>query len=336
MKSCSILLFAFLTGCYSCHGSSAESKFEICSDVSIPATAKSAGAIAWAGDSVAYVVTDDRPSKLYEFKLAFDDNRVLESVEASLLGTPQNAVDSEAIDYDFANRTIWIAHEVGSSILNYDVKDSTFKVIGKVPMPDIISKARTGRSLESLALSKDGLTLFTCTEEALRCDGPGATRSNGTWVRLIKFTRATPAAEWVEAGQWAYMTEKIQGGPWKTKSGDASRNGVSALTIANDGTLYLLERDFSTRFLPVMDCRIYEIDFSKATDVRKLSTLSGEEKFEPVTKKEVFRVCGLAMYEGLCNGPMLKDGSESFFLCSDGGRGTPARILQIKTKAPKK
>ncbi len=329
MKRLLLPLVIVMMGCALCQGISAESQYEICSDVAIPQSAKTAGAIAWAGNPTAYVVTDDRPSKLYEFKLNFDEDNVLKFVTATLIGTPQNAIDSEAIDYDFASGSVWIAHEVGSSILNYDLKDKSLAPISKVTMPAIISNARKGRSLESLAISQDGLTLFTCSEESLRCDGPNTTRKNGSWIRLMKFVRSSVNSQWKESGQWAYMTEKIQGGPWKTKTGDATRNGVSALTLTRGGTLLLLERDFSTRFFPVMDCRIYEIDFSNATDVTNLASLVGEEKFTPVSKKEVFRVCGLAMYEGLCNGPIMKDGRESFFLCSDGGRGTPARILQI-------
>lgn len=331
MKRVLLPLLIATTGCAVCQSLSTESKFEVCSEVSLPQTAKTAGALTWAGDDTAYIVTDDRPSKLYQVKLNFDKDLVLKSVAATLIGTPQNAVDSEAIDYDFATKSIWIAHEVGSSILNYDLKDKTLAPIGKVAMPSIIEKARKGRSLESLALSHDGLTLFTCTEESLRCDGPNTTRQNGSWIRLMKFVRKNKDSGWEQAGQWAYMTEKIQGGQWMTKTGDATRNGVSAITLTRDGRLLVLERDFSTRFIPVMDCRIYEIDFSAATDVTNISSLEGEKSFTPVVKKEVFRVCGLAMYEGLCNGPII-NGRESFFLCSDGGRGTPARILQIIRK----
>ena len=250
-RLCTICLSAALAFC-GCASVPVAGSWELkeCNEIDLPSVAKSAGGIAWDGGDGAYVATDDRPALLCKLKLKFDGDGVLESASGKVLGMPEAASDSEAAAVDPLDGGIWIAHEVSNRVLKYRKDDPALAISRELKMPPIVKKARKGRGLESLAISADGLVLFTCTEEALVCDCERATRDNGTYVRLMRFVRDGVDSPWRPDGQWAYCTEPISGGAWNTKSGDASRNGISELCLAKDGTLLLLERDFSCTIMP--------------------------------------------------------------------------------------
>ena len=160
-------------------------------------------------------------------------------------------------------------------------------------------------------------------------DGPRATRAHGTRVRLQRFTRPAPEAAWTAAGQWMYVTDSVGGGDFAGKS----RCGVSGLLCLGDGTLLVLEREMSIKkgkVLPSFRCRIYAIDFNHADDVADVVALK-ETARRPVAKRRLFGAhTSLAMYEGICLGPALADGSCSVLLISDGDDGAANRILAFR------
>ena len=82
--------------------------------------------------------------------------------------------------------------------------------------------------------------------------------------------------------------------------------------------------------IPSFRCRIYQVDFAGATDVSGITSLNGA-KYCPVSKTAVFdQNTGFAMYEGLCLGPRLSDGSRSMIMISDGDAGAVARLCSLK------
>jgi hypothetical protein len=84
--------------------------------------------------------------------------------------------------------------------------------------------------------------------------------------------------------------------------------------------------------IPSFRCRIYQVDFAGATDVSAVMSLNGAT-YRPVAKKMVFdRDTGLAMYEGLCLGPRLADGSRSLLMISDGDAGAKASLCALKVR----
>ena len=107
----------------------------------------------------------------------------------------------------------------------------------------------------------------------------------------------------------------------------------------DDGTVLVQEREMSVKgggFLPVPSfrCRIYQVDVAGATDVSGISSLNGAT-YKPVAKKVVFaQNTGFAMYEGLCLGPRLTDGSRSLLMISDGDAGAVARLYALKVTFP--
>lgn len=257
--------------------------------------------------------------------------------------------DLECVAWDRARRWVWVGDEDDGSIRAFD--PATGAERARAAVPAVFDAFRYNRSFEALTLRPDGLEMWACNEEAL-CrreaegrtakkaapvrattpdvdDGPRAMRAHGTRVRLQRFTRPAPEAAWTAAGQWMYVTDSVGGGDFAGKS----RCGVSGLLCLGDGTLLVLEREMSIKkgkVLPSFRCRIYAIDFNHADDVADVVALKGTAR-RPVAKRRLFGAyTGLAMYEGICLGPALADGSCSVLLISDGDDGAANRILAFR------
>lgn len=257
--------------------------------------------------------------------------------------------DLECVAWDAARRWVWVGDEDDGSIRAFD--PATGAERARAAVPAVFDAFRYNRSFEALTLRPDGLEMWACNEEAL-CrresegrtakkaalvrattpdvdDGPRATRAHGTRVRLQRFTRPAPEAAWTAAGQWMYEADSVGGGDFAGKS----RCGVSGLLCLGDGTLLVLEREMSIKkgkVLPSFRCRIYAIDFNHADDVADVVALKGTAR-RPVAKRRLFGAhTGLAMYEGICLGPALADGSRSVLLISDGDDGAANRILAFR------
>jgi hypothetical protein len=249
--------------------------------------------------------------------------------------------DLECVAWDDANRWVWVGDEKNGSIRAF--QPVTGKLAKTLDVPEVYSAFRFNRSFEALSIRANGLEMWTCNEEAL-CrsdafnkkglpvdDGPRATREHGSVVRMQKFVRATPQDDWRPAGQWAYVTDPIGGKNFVGKA----RNGVAEMCCLDDGTVLVLEREMSVKGggiipMPSFLCRIYQVDFAGATDVSGITSLNGA-KYRPVSKTAVFdRNTGLAMYEGLCLGPRLADGTRSMIMISDGDAGAAARLCSLK------
>lgn len=249
--------------------------------------------------------------------------------------------DLECVAWDDANRLVWVGDEHDGTIRAF--QPVTGKLVKSVDVPAVYDAFRYNRSFEALSIRANGLEMWTCNESAL-CradavnksgppvdDGPRTTRDHGSVVRIQKFVRAAPQADWRPAGQWAYVTDPIGG---KNFAGKA-RNGVAEMCCLDDGTVLVLEREMSVKGggiipMPSFRCRIYQVDFAGATDVSGITSLNGA-KYSPVSKTVVFdQNTGFAMYEGLCLGPRLSDGSRSMIMISDGDAGAVARLCSLK------
>ena len=173
--------------------------------------------------------------------------------------------------------------------------------------------------------------MWTCTEEALKADGDRATRKAGSDVRLTRFCRSSPKDVWRMAEQRVYRTDTIAGGSWyNKKKEDVSRCGISELCVLDDGTVLVLEREFSVVMIPRLRCRIYETDMSSAADVKGRKDLTGIGASAMVKKKLLYESTGFSMYEGMSLGPMLKDGSRMLVLVSDAQKRSFRSVLSLR------
>lgn len=293
----------------------------------VPGSA-SMGGIAWVSNNVYWAVTDWNPV-VWKLELPVDlRSGRLSGCSLTRMCEPQDAVDVEAIVRDPTDGSVWVADECSCRITRHD--PATGRRTGQVELPPMMDGIHKDLGLESLTISEDGLVMWTCTEESLKADGPRSTKAHGSDVRLTKLCRKGVADRWKVAGQWVYLTDSIAGGPWSIKGGDASRSGVSELCLLEDGTLLVLEREFSKVIIPRLRCRIYEVDFTSATDVANVESIKQVSGLERVGKRLLFETKGLSMYEGMCVGPKLADGSRLLVLVSDGDNRTLCTVFSLR------
>lgn len=298
--------------------------------ISRPSGPSSLSGITWVSNSTYLAATDWDPT-LWELTLPLDaaTGKPL-SCKVRQRRKLQGCTDAEDLAVDPLDRTkLWVADEFTTTLRKIDAESG--RELGKLTMPGALAKTRTDMGLESVTISRDGLRLWTASEEAVEADGPISDRKRGTDVRLTRFRRSAADTGWEPDGQWIYRTDPIAGASWKGGSSgvDAARSGVSGLCLLGDGTLLTLEREFSIVLLPRFRCRLYEVDFSFATDVSSLPSVTNAP-ISRVGKKLLYETTGFAMYEGVCEGPPLKDGARSLVLVSDGDNHAAESVLTLK------
>jgi hypothetical protein len=104
----------------------------------------------------------------------------------------------------------------------------------------------------------------------------------------------------------------------------------------DDGTVLVLEREFSVVLVPRLRCRIYETDISSAKNVIGEKNLANLKNSDRVKKKLLYETTGFSMYEGLCVGPRLADGSRMLVLVSDADKKSFRMVLSLRLSKLKK
>ena len=266
--------------------------------------------IAYAGDNLYYSVAD-REGKMYPLTIKFNHSGTPAKPRFKESVTLEGARDLEAVAWDPLRKTVWAADEADASIREFN--PATGRRLGNLDLPGVFRKFRPNLAFEALTISPDGLELWTANEEALSCDGATANSKGGSLVRLCRFRRADANDPWKIDGMWAYETDPTNGQAYK----GFLASGVSGLMVEQGGAVYALEREFSQTLLPGFRARIYKLDLSNAEKVSE--TPFCEKKPERTVSKELVfgKATGIAMYEGCCFGPKLKDG-RLVVLCSDG------------------
>ena len=266
--------------------------------------------LTYAGDNLYYSVAD-REGKMYPLTIKFNHSGTPAKPRFKESVTLEGARDLEAVAWDPLRKTVWAADEADASIREFD--PATGRRLGNLDLPQVFRKFRPNLAFEALTISPDGLELWTANEEALSCDGATANSEGGSLVRLCRFRRADANDPWKIDGMWAYETDPTNGQAYK----GFLASGVSGLMVEQGGAVYALEREFSQTLLPGFRARIYKLDLSNAEKVSE--TPFCEKKPERTVRKELVfgKATGIAMYEGCCFGPKLKDG-RLVVLCSDG------------------
>ena len=262
-------------------------------------------------DGDLYYSVADREGKMYPLTIKFNHSGTPAKPRFKESVTLEGARDLEAVAWDPLRKTVWAADEADASIREFD--PATGRRLGNLDLPGVFRKFRPNLAFEALTISPDGLELWTANEEALSCDGATANSKGGSLVRLCRFRRANADDPWKIDGMWAYETDPTNGQAYK----GFLASGVSGLMVEQGGAVYALEREFSQTLLPGFRARIYKLDLSNAEKVSE--TPFCEKKPERTVRKELVfgKATGIAMYEGCCFGPKLKDG-RLVVLCSDG------------------
>ncbi len=311
------------------HAPFGEWRVEPVSEVARPSdVAIQLSGIAWRGGD-SYLAVDDTDVCLHPLTLAIrhadgslpPDGVTLDSSPPLPLA---DASDPEACVWDATAGTVWVADEKLGVIREHRLSDGA--ALRAVPVPASLQRPCNNLGLESLALSPDGLTLWTANEDTLPADGARGSATAGALVRLVKYTRTMALGDWHEAGQWAYRADPLDSEPHPK-----AVSGVAELAVLPDGSLLVLERTFAVRRrIPSFEFRLYHADVSGARELSGLASLQDAD-VEPADKRLLYRSgAGFANYEGMCLGPTLDDGSRVLVLVSDGG-GSPLLLRSILT-----
>lgn len=301
---------------------------EVSHVTSRPSGAEQISGITYAGGNLFYAV-DDNDNKLYPLTLAI--NRSSGSLTSSgiTIGTGvtmSGGNDMEGCAFDPCSGNVWISQETSALIREFDPTTGT--LYREAPVPAIQKKYRGNYSLEALTISGDGMTMWTANEEALTVDGLLATNSVGSVVRLTRFVRYSVYDNWTPNGEWAYETQPIG-----TLKDQYTRSGVAGLCALPDGTLLVLERRcYDGGLFPDFNIRVYQVNFSGATDVSSLTALNGAS-YTKTTKTLLWQYThgnSMPNYEGICLGPRLDDGSCTLVLISDGGSSAEEGVFTLK------
>lgn len=290
--------------------------------------AKQISGVTYAGDNLFYAI-DDTDNKLYPLELAISrsDGSLTES--GITIGTGvvmSGSHDMEGCAFDPASGKVWISQETNALIREFD--PATGALLRSAPVPAVQKQYVGNYSLEALTISGDGRTMWTANEEALKVDGALATNSVGSVVRLTRFTRESVYDNWTPDGEWAYETQPIG-----TLKDSHTRSGVSGLCALPDGTLLTLERRcYDGGVFPDFNIRIYQVNFSGATDVSSLASLKNAS-YTKTTKTQLFSftdTSDMPNYEGICLGPRLNDGSCAIVLITDGGSSAAPEVMTLR------
>ena len=269
--------------------------------------------ITYAGGTNYYAVGDDGAKTIWQMYTSLDSatGRIRSTLVTGGISAPGMGTDSEGIALGPDGNNVWISDEVASSINEFNL--ATGLKVGSVTVPDIYrpSNVQNNMGLESLTYGLN--KLWTGNEEALKPDGALSTTSAGSWVRIQEFD----GPDFAPATQYAYRTDPIfRMSPFV----NVERSGLVDLLALPNGDVLALERELGG-FLPHYRTRIYLIDFTGASDVASVPSLSAGG-FTAVGKTLLWQGnTGFSNFEGITLGPRLSDSSYSLMLVSDNGSG---------------
>jgi hypothetical protein len=245
-----------------------------------------------------YIAVMDNSNKLVRLRVVLSPTGAIAS--AQVLGGVSLAAtrDYEAIAPG-GHGTVLLAEEDTPAIHEFRLVDGA--IVRTITPPAVFAQRRANFGFESL--TSDGTFAWAANEEALTPDGPLSTATQGTTVRLLRIpvipgqAAATPASSWP---QFAYRTQ-----PWHGSAVGSARSGVSELVLLPGGTLLTLERSFAFNLAGFFQCRIYEVGFAAATDVRGFTAGLTGQTYTTTTKRLLWSGSNVNNMEGLALGPRL-------------------------------
>ncbi|HEY2882681.1 MAG TPA: esterase-like activity of phytase family protein [Pirellulales bacterium] len=259
-----------------------------------------------------FISVMDNSNRLVKLKVTFNPDGSIKTRSVAGGHTITESRDYEGIAYTGPERnSVFISNEATPPpppLYEYNL-DASGSLLQTVKMPAVFMGQVDNRGLESLTRRADGKEMWTANEEALTGDGPTATATTGTVVRLVRMAvdgnHVTPSQE------YAYLVDPIHAG-----IGKPFCSGLSDLLVLPDGTLLTLERS-AMEGLPVFETRIYQVDFAGATDISQGALAEGllGKNYTPVKKTLLFSTANSEVgnrinenLEGLCLGPKLSEG----------------------------
>ncbi len=322
-------------------------------------------------------ISDDRsdrgPARFYE--LALDLSKFSRSAEPGQAGVSwvnmttifdldgqpfgRNMVDPESLRLDGRRNLIYWGNEgqrTSASMQNPTVRrmHPDGKPAGEFPVPGYYNPSGSASGLaagdmgvynnlafESIAITPDGKTVWTMTENGLAQDSLPTAVGRGSRARLLSFDLDTGKA----GAEYVYDVGPVPFAP--ARPGDFATNGVPDMLALSATEFIVIERAFAvgaitpgiaahTRQPTSNTIKLYRIDTRGATDVSGWPSIKGREVV-PVKrtmlldlsslKNDDGSVLALDNIEGIALGPVI-DGKRTLILVSD-NNFNPAQFTQF-------
>ncbi len=300
---------------------------------------------------VYYAISDDRsqkaPARFYTFKINLTQGK-LTSKGVQLVGAttlldqnlkpfPPNQIDAEGIALSPKDE-LWISSEGDAANLippfvrSFDLKGQSLKSLSipsaYLPTSDHLKGVRNNRAFESLAITPNGRSLITATENALEQDGSEANEKKGTPSRMLRYDLTNRRVE----GEFAYITEPAKPTD-NPKSSLVEKNGlVELIALDNSHRFLSLERAFNSS--DGFQIKLFEVSLKKAENIKGQETLDPHvlEGQGVAQKNLLLNLRSLSIpldnLEGMSLGPQLPDGRQLLVLVSD-NNFNPFQITQF-------
>lgn len=248
-----------------------------------------------------------------------------------------NTVDPEGMRFNAATGTLYWSNEgqrSGAGFQNPTVREMTLAGahVREFAVPARFNPAGSNAGLtagdsgiynnlafETVALSRDGTTLYTATENGLAQDSLPASVLGGSRARVLSFNVASGAA----GAEYAYDVGPVAIPPNPLNA--FATNGLTDMVAIGDRQFIAVERSFAvgaiTPGMPVTGntIRLFHVDARHATDVSNLASLAGQS-IVPVAKTLLLDLSTLRNDD---NSPLALDNIEGITLGpSFGGKDT--------------
>lgn len=243
---------------------------------------------------------DNGPPRLYHLRIAVENDRFsgLDILGMRPLRGPDGAafgaqVRAGGVAVDPAHdRIYWSTEDVEGPGPALFFASSAGDGAAPVPLPPAFAAqglrahgVRPDHPIDALDLGPDGHTLIAATEEALAQDGPVASYTEQSPVRLLMLDPETgqPRAEYV------YYTDTIPARP--TKFDGPASNGLTALAALPDGRLVTVERGYAAGV--GNSVRFYVVSTKGA------SNIAGEDRIDRIRDRPVHKALWFALSPGM-------------------------------------
>lgn len=268
-----------------------------------------------------YAVVHDKKNGgglLYmDFQVSLDNGKVTEVSVTELDGTSEIPIcrDPEDVVYVPSTNTFFVCAEGDQRILEYDVSGRHTGRELLVPADMGVSCIKPNQGFEALAYDENNDLFWTTTESSLLAYEN--TLHDGRNLLILQSFSAKSLAP---LSRVTYFMDAPEADAAKAIS---YVHGVPAMVALPDGRLVVMEREL---YVPKIylggwcKVKLYLVD---------TIALDGEKKLLTSFRTKLSIGLRLANYEGMCLGPVLKDGSRTILLISDSQEGAGKGPLHL-------